>query len=241
VNLILLDGADVDAVTLSLPDPRFRHIRDVLRCAVGDPLRVGVANGPLGRATVQTIDRRSVTLTVQWDTVSSPPLLPVHLLVGHPRPPVLRRLIRDVTAMRLASVSVWEATLSERSYFSSSVWDELDRAIDDGLSQGGHTSRPDIRRVGALSAVIETLPETGHRWFGAMRAEGAVTLYSALHRVAADHMAQYIVVGPERGCTEDECATLERAGFHGIYLGDRILRTETAAIMLCGALSTAAH
>jgi 16S rRNA (uracil1498-N3)-methyltransferase len=39
-----------------------------------------------------------------------------------------------------------------------------------------------------------------------------------------------LLVGPEGGLTPDEQALAQQAGFRGIRLGQRILRTETAAL-----------
>jgi 16S rRNA (uracil1498-N3)-methyltransferase len=46
----------------------------------------------------------------------------------------------------------------------------------------------------------------------------------------------YAMVGPEGGFTEEEAAQAREAGFIAIKLGQRILRTETAAITLVGIL-----
>jgi len=46
----------------------------------------------------------------------------------------------------------------------------------------------------------------------------------------------YAIVGPEGGLTEEEVSLAKEAGFIPIKLGQRILRTETAAITLVGLL-----
>jgi len=46
----------------------------------------------------------------------------------------------------------------------------------------------------------------------------------------------YIMVGPEGGFTEEEVRLAEKKGFIPVKLGQRILRTETAAIVLIGIL-----
>ena len=39
-----------------------------------------------------------------------------------------------------------------------------------------------------------------------------------------------LLVGPEGGLTPEECSSAVKAGFTGIRLGQRILRTETAGL-----------
>ncbi|NWF91396.1 MAG: 16S rRNA (uracil(1498)-N(3))-methyltransferase [Syntrophaceae bacterium] len=46
----------------------------------------------------------------------------------------------------------------------------------------------------------------------------------------------YVMVGPEGGFTADEVRFAEERGFRSVKLGQRILRTETAAIILVGIL-----
>ena len=46
----------------------------------------------------------------------------------------------------------------------------------------------------------------------------------------------YVMVGPEGGLTEEEVALAREHGFIPAKLGQRILRTETAAITLIGIL-----
>ncbi len=43
-----------------------------------------------------------------------------------------------------------------------------------------------------------------------------------------------VAVGPEGGFTDDEAALAVAAGWHTVDLGPRILRVETAALLLAG-------
>jgi 16S rRNA (uracil1498-N3)-methyltransferase len=45
-----------------------------------------------------------------------------------------------------------------------------------------------------------------------------------------------LLIGPEGGLSPDEIALAERAGFTGVALGPRILRTETAGVAALAAL-----
>lgn len=60
----------------------------------------------------------------------------------------------------------------------------------------------------------------------------------SLKSVLRQHPSQKIcvVVGPEGGFTEEEVKSAKKKGFIAVKLGQRILRTETAAIVLVGIL-----
>ena len=62
----------------------------------------------------------------------------------------------------------------------------------------------------------------------------------AVHRlatlVAPASMRIAIAIGPEGGWSPRDLATLEGAGFTGLQLGPRVLRTETAGLAAIAAL-----
>jgi 16S rRNA (uracil1498-N3)-methyltransferase len=57
-----------------------------------------------------------------------------------------------------------------------------------------------------------------------------------LKSVLKQHLTKkiYVMVGPEGGFTEGEVKLAKQEGFIPVKLGQRILRTETAAIVLVG-------
>ena len=63
---------------------------------------------------------------------------------------------------------------------------------------------------------------------------GSESLKASLRRYLP--MKIYVMVGPEGGFTEEEVDLAKGKGFIPVKLGQRILRTETAAITLVGIL-----
>ena len=55
-------------------------------------------------------------------------------------------------------------------------------------------------------------------------------------RDLASNTRATLVVGPEGGLSSHDLATLHAAGFHGLRLGPRILRTETAGLAALAAM-----
>ena len=58
-----------------------------------------------------------------------------------------------------------------------------------------------------------------------------VTLKKILQSAEPQNAA--VIIGPEGGLTEQEVAAARKAGAEVVTLGKRILRTETAAIVVC--------
>jgi 16S rRNA (uracil1498-N3)-methyltransferase len=59
-----------------------------------------------------------------------------------------------------------------------------------------------------------------------------------LRNILKQHLTRiiYVMVGPEGGFTEGEVEVAKKEGFVPVKLGQRILRTETAAIVTVGIL-----
>lgn len=244
MNLVLFDQSHQ---TYHLPraDDRARHIVRVLRAVVGDTIRVGVLGGERGCATVTESSEDGITLHVEWDDDQSE-VLPVSVLVGHPRPPVLQRLLRDLAALRVAEIHVFVGALSEASYLESSLWSKTDQVIREGLSQGMHTSPPVLHRWRSLPAALDGVGQGGRASPPAVQVYGAVAppsrdLPGLLMEIKDAHGARgaVVAIGPERGFTSDEVSALTDNGFTGVDLGRSTLRTETAAIVLVGAVCAA--
>jgi RsmE family RNA methyltransferase len=237
MNLILVDR-QTEIIEFPSEDPRLRHLVSVLRARPGEEVRVGVRGGPIGRARVLAVGPEGAALQAEWLRPAPSPLS-LRLIIGHPRPPVLRRLWKDLASIGPAEVRVFTAELSERSYMDSRVWNRLGEALDEGLSQGVRTIAPQVTKYGSLARALGGLGPN-HLFVGDAGPEG-LPLPDMLKRVArAADMAEpvSIVVGPERGLTTSESAAAREAGATGVRIGSGVLRTETAALILAGAAAS---
>ncbi len=153
VNILLLEPAERE---LSSRDPRARHIRKVLHAHAGDDLRAGEIGGALGVATIVSESAGGYVLEFK-PAHAPPPLPPVELLLGHPRPIVLKRLLRDLAALGPSAVIVAPTELGEKSYYESSLWSDVRTPLLEGAAQSGTTLVPEVARVASLSDAIGRL------------------------------------------------------------------------------------
>jgi len=98
--------------------------------------------------------------------------------------------------------------------------------------QCGRNTLPELLMPAVLPYWIGALPPAGLRLL--LQPDSSETL-STLARPAGDII---LLVGPEGGLNRDEQALASSAGFSGIRLGPRILRTETAALAAIAGLQT---
>jgi RsmE family RNA methyltransferase len=222
--LILFELDEVDS-ELRLSDPRARHILDVLRRRPGDRFGAGLINGPRGVGTLVAIGPDSLCLRFEWGE-EPPPLDPISLVVGLPRPQTARRLLHEATAMGVSALLFVATDKAEASYARSKLWatGEWRRHLIDGAQQAYTTRLPAVSLAAPLASVIDSLPGGGTRL--ALDNYEAPCALSVVQVTAPVTLA----LGPERGWSDRERAILRAARFDLVHLGERVLRTETACV-----------
>ncbi len=223
MNLLLLEPGER---LLARNDARAHHIRRVLGLAPGGRLRAGEIDGAIGIASIVSDTDRGIELEFARDTDPAA-LPPVELLLGHPRPIVLRRLLRDLTAIGPSRIIVTPTELGERSYYDANLWRDVRTPMLEGASQGGTTRLPELVRSSSLPEAVRSLNAGRDRRL-VLHPESGASLLTTTGPVSGAQW-QAVAVGSERGWTDEELATLTEAGFLPRTLGKRVLRTETAA------------
>jgi 16S rRNA (uracil1498-N3)-methyltransferase len=238
LNLVLFEPAEL-AAPLPLADPRAQHILKVLRRAPGDTFVAGLVDGPLGVATLRSVDAFSVSLAFS-PTQEPPPLPPITLLVGLPRPQTARDLLRDATTLGVACIHFIATERADPNYASSTLWTsgEWRRHLLAGAAQACDTRLPAVTWTRALaSALASELPATTASARLALdNYEATMSLDAALCSDSSGLRPQLpppprslvLAFGPERGWGPADRASLRASGFTLCSLGHRVLRLETA-------------
>jgi RsmE family RNA methyltransferase len=227
VNLVLFEPAEIDR-PLPSGDPRAVHLLQVLRRREGDIFDAGIVNGPRGKGPLAAIGADGLTLSFVWGG-EPPPLSPITLVVGLPRPQTARDILRDGTSLGVATMHFVRTDKGEASYAHSTLWTsgEWRRQLIAGAEQAFDTRLPEITWARPLLEVVGHLPARALR-VALDHYEAGETL--AKCPLPADPLPPSLVLafGPERGWSNAERAALRGAGFALAHLGHRVLRTETA-------------
>jgi len=224
VNLVLFEPAEVER-PLPRADRRAVHTLEVLRRRPGDELDVGLVEGPRGKATLVSVTEDTLVLRFHWGE-PPPPLDPIRLLIGLPRPQTARKVLEEATALGVAAIDFVETERADPNYARSSLWrtDEWRRHLIAGAEQAFTTRLPAVRWSLTLAAGLTGLPETACR-LALDNYEAPISL-SVVPIVAPVVLA----VGPERGWSTGDRSLLREHGFSFVHLGERVLRTETACV-----------
>jgi RsmE family RNA methyltransferase len=227
VNIILFRPSEVE-LPLPRSDPRARHILTVLRRHPGDTFDAGLLNGPRGKGTLVAVEPDQLRLAFVWGE-SPPPLNPLTLLIGLPRPQTARDILREATALGVSALHFIRTARGEAGYARSTLWTSgaWEECIINGAAQAFCTRLPEVTHGRTLAEAIAVLPA------GQIRL--ALDNYespAALNRVAVPAGSPVMLaVGAERGWSADERVALRQGGFTFVHLGERVLRTETACIV----------
>jgi 16S rRNA (uracil1498-N3)-methyltransferase len=226
LNIILFQPEEVEH-PLPRNDVRAWHILNVLRLQLEGTFDAGVINGPRGKGVLTMVNEGFLTLSFSWEK-SPPPLCPIHLLIGLPRPQTARDILRDATTLGVAGIHFIRSDRSEPSYSSSSLWksDEWRKCVINGAAQAFCTRLPEITHDDTLAAAIARVPPDASR----VALDNYEASVSLVHFNPVESVSVAIALGSERGWSPRERLALSNAGFAIAHLGQRVLRTETACV-----------
>jgi len=238
MNLVLLEEHDrVDSATFALTEGRAAHIHHVLKARVGQEIRVGMIDGPLGLGTIESLPPGAVTLRCAFEP-EPPPRPRVDLLLALPRPKVMRRLWAQLASLGVGQIILTNAERVERPYFDSHVLDEATYRplLIEGLQQARDTRLPAISIHRQFKVLVEDhldrLSPSGSRVVA--DPSGITPLAAAAGHAAGERVL--LAVGPEGGWNAFELALLQAHRFQLAGLGPRTLRVDTACIALLSIL-----
>ena len=225
MNIILFENHEVDT-PFRRDDRRVVHILNVLRREVGDSTDVGLVNGPRGKAILRSLNEHEVVFDFTWGE-EPPALLPIDLIVGMSRPQTSRKILQEATSLGVRSIYFAATQRAEPSYASSKLWttDEWERLVRAGIEQAFSTRVPTVKFGVSISDCIESTNSAAHR-ICLDNYEATTGLWEA----SSQKQSVVLAVGSERGWTENERELFRQRGFELAHLGDRPLRTETAAL-----------
>lgn len=236
MNIILLSPQEIACDgTVTISDTRrLTHIIQFHQPTCGDTLKVGVEGGLMGRGEVIEISPTSITLKCTL-TDEPPSPSPITLLLGLPRPKMLKRILQSATVLGVKSIYLINSYRVEKSYWQTPFLSE--QAIREqlllGLEQGCDTLLPEVHLIKRFKPFVEDeLPAIAANSL-------ALAAHPYTHRECprAPTGKITLAIGPEGGFIPYEIDLLEKAGFNTVTLGSRIMKVETAVPYLISRLT----
>lgn len=223
------------AAELALPSQAAEHITRVLRMNAGDALVVFNGDGYDYAATLTSVGKRDVMLRIDSrEHIANESPLALTLAQGVARGEKMDLIVQKATELGVTRIVPLFTERSEVKLDSSRAEKRLAhwRAVAaSACEQSGRVRVPDITPAQALQRWLDDLIDDDAQRL-ALLPEGTLRP----RQLRFSEAGGLLVVGPEGGMGERDVAALQEAGFKGLSLGPRILRTETAGLAALAAL-----
>ena len=230
---IFVDQPLKPGARIALPEDAAAHLVRVLRMQPGDRCMLFNGDGGEYAATIVIANKRGVDADVGARTeVDNESPLRIALVQGIARGEKMDWILQKATELGVASVLPVQSDRSEvkldaeRAVKRLAHWRSV---VVSACEQSGRARVPEVEAAQPLANVGTRLAST-HRYLLDPEAKDAIATMPAIDGDCV------LAVGPEGGWSERDRAVLEAAGFKGLRLGPRILRTETAGIAAIAAL-----
>ncbi|ANB18737.1 16S rRNA (uracil(1498)-N(3))-methyltransferase [Dokdonella koreensis] len=230
VAATLVSGREID-----LPVQAGEHLIRVLRLDRGHPLVLFNGDGAEYAGEIVSLAKRSVTARIGDSRPLADRESPLQLVLaqGIARGEKMDWILQKATELGVGRIVplITERTEvrldAERAERRLAHWQAV---LAGACEQSGRNRLPLLDAPVKLAHWAAALgAEAGRRL--ALDPDGAVRPADLTALSAAT-----VVVGPEGGLSDQDLATLGQAGFEGLRLGPRILRTETAGLAAIAAL-----
>lgn len=218
-----------------LPESAAAHLTRVLRLGVGDACLVFNGDGHDYAAEITGVGKREARLRIGAATaVERESPLRLVLLQGVARGEKMDLILQKATELGVHAVVPAWSQRSEVRLDESRAAKRLDHwrgVVASACEQCGRAVVPPVAPPVALATAAGALPAGSRRFL--LDPAGS-------HRLPAlalePDAAVVLAVGPEGGWSPLDREQLQAAGFEGLRLGPRVLRTETAGLAAIAAL-----
>lgn len=229
MNIVLFEKNEISC-PLKLNDERAQHILKILHKKEGDTFSCGIIKGMAGKAEIIHISEEGIKFSFQPES-DGKPLNPLKMIIGFPRPIQLKRLLRDVAALGIQEIHLTGTELGEKSYMKSNLLERgtAYKMLLDGTVQVASTHIPELFLHQNLKECLQEISKNPAELKIALdNVNASENLFSFMQN-RTQKFPVIAAIGSERGWTNNERQLLEKSGFTRCSMGQRIMRTETAA------------
>ena len=212
-----------------------RKLVTVLRRNTGDRIEVIDSAAQRFDATIE-VDRRSVfaTLSERIAATEEPPTFSISVAQAVPKGQKMDFVIEKLTELGAAEILPFycERTVPRRSR-RDERWERLAAAA---ARQSGRSTIPAVLPAADFESILDRFSRYDRVLFLWELAE-QLPLRDRLPQLLASVHSILVIVGPEGGFSSEEALLAQENGANLVSIGSRIVRTETAALVMLAILN----
>ncbi|HEY0004653.1 MAG TPA: 16S rRNA (uracil(1498)-N(3))-methyltransferase [Pyrinomonadaceae bacterium] len=230
-----------DERTVSLAAEEARHLRDVLRLRRGEEVFVFDGEGREFRCEIEEYGRDGARLSVHEEVAPARPESPLRLTLALA---LLKGEKFDLVVQKATELGVRRIQPVETKLADVRLRDEQDamkrtarwqRIALEAAKQSGRARLPEMLVPTSFTELVQSAASDGESRLMFSERDG-VSLIEAAGRLDGIPESMTALVGSEGGWTDEEIKEALDAGWSIITLGGRVLRAETAAIIVTALL-----
>jgi 16S rRNA (uracil1498-N3)-methyltransferase len=205
------------------------HAIRVLRLHTGDMVYITDGKGGFYEAIITTPDPRGLTVEL-IKTLTESATRPYYLHVGIAPTKNIDRFeffLEKSTEIGIDEITPILCRYSERDRLK---YDRIERILIAAIKQSRKAYKPKVNEMVPVAGFVQAAQ--GTRFIAHCNAKPE----AFIGKIIAPGEKITILIGPEGDFSEDELAFAIQSGFQSISLGNSILRTETAGIIVCSAV-----
>ncbi len=224
-------AAPIQGETVTLDGPEAHHLRDVMRGQPGQQVLLFDGSGHEFTAEIVAARRQAVELRVvsRLDVNRELPAA-LHVAVALPKGERQRWLVEKLVELGVTRLLPLDTERSVAEATAGALT-RMRRGVIEATKQCGRTRLMEIAEPQSLAALLAAPPSADCRMLA--HPDAADAAVDASTRSSAE-CAAWLAIGPEGGFTSAEVARARAAGWTIVALGPRVLRVETAAVLLAG-------
>jgi 16S rRNA (uracil1498-N3)-methyltransferase len=215
----------------------FRHMAKVLRMKEGASVVFFDGAGKEYTGTITTVESRSLIVNLdkgrREDGADCG--LRITLYQGLPKGDKMEFILQKATELGVAEIIPFVATRSVAKVTDRAAQrlERWQRIVHEAARQSGRSTLPRVSPPGSIEEILRSAQQSAK--FLLWEDEKDSRLKKTLAEIPAPTSIA-VMVGPEGGLTAEEVSLARECGFIPLSLGNRIVRTETAGLVILSIL-----
>lgn len=223
---VYIEGTDVN------------HIKNVLRMKIGEEMLVSDGNGHDYLCEIEKYDENDSVISVITDDTSRGVELPskIYLFQGLPKGDKMELIIQKAVELgvyEIIPVSTKRTVVKLNEKKEKSKIERYNKISESAAKQSKRSIIPEVKGVMTFKDALKYASEFDINLIPYENYKDMTETKQVIDEIGTENIKSIgIFIGPEGGFEKEEVDMADDCGFKRISLGKRILRTETAGLMI---------
>lgn len=229
-----IDKSDITENIATITGEEAQHISRVLRMKKGDKVTLCDGEGTFYEAVLTDFSEKCVTADILSSRrAETEPKLQVTIFQGVPKNPKLETIVQKLTEIGVVRIVPVATVRAVAKLDKPAKIDRLRKIAREAAKQSKRGIIPCVTDCVSFKEAVKMAAEADLALIP-YEEEREVSLRKALAGKAPETVA--VMIGPEGGFDSEEIKLAKEAGITSVTLGKRILRTETAPLVVSAAI-----